>query len=306
MFSVRPARLAAPLTAGSEVPSLADLGLGWLEAEVTRWQLVRTQSWFFEVAAIFAAGRDRWGEVGLLFGSTAEGVLMAATSEVEITLLREHINQNAGTGGSPGAWLGLRFFAESQGQMTLSAGQRFANMLARSLMADPSYPWPVLGAPALKKPALAQAFPPFSDERQHWLTMWDLPDLLTIAKRSPHQSLRSMAESLSDLRASKSWKDLEDQRGKDFHRAREESPVVSRGERRSAWVGDTLNVGPPADADLARAQEDVGGIAATSRAALEELGRHMAPFRENFLRSMSDVSGGTIGYEDDRLKITPS
>ncbi len=304
-MSVRPIRLAVPLTAGRELPSLADLGLGWLAAEVTEWQRVRAQSWFLEVAAIFAAGKDRWSEVGLLFGSTAEGVLMAATAEVVITLLREYINQNAATGGAPGAWLGLRFFAESQGQMTLSAGHRLTNMLARSLMADPLYPWPQPGAQALRKPAISNAFPPFSDERQHWLAMWDLPDLLIIAKRSPHESMRTMAEIVSDLRASKPWKDLDDQRGKDFHRAREESPVVSRGERRSAWVGETLNVGPPSDADLVKAREDVERIAATSRAALEELGRHMAPFRESLFQSMAEVSGGSVGFEEDRLKITP-
>ena len=38
VVGVHPSRLAGPLTAGREVPDLADLGLGWLEAEVTQWK----------------------------------------------------------------------------------------------------------------------------------------------------------------------------------------------------------------------------------------------------------------------------
>jgi hypothetical protein len=302
IFSVRPARLAAPVAPGKNVPSLADVGLGWLEEEIVQWQLVRAQSWFYEVAGIQAAGKDRWSELGLLFGSTAEGVLMAATAEVEIALLRELISEN----GPRGAWLGLRFFAESQGQMTLSAGHRLVNMVARSLMADPSYPWPTPGARSLRRKDLERPFPTFSDERQHWLGTWDVDDLLVIADRCPHESLRLMARLVDGLRATDQWRDLDNQRAKDFHRAREESAIVSRGERRSAWLGDTLNVGPPADADPRRAEKDAERSAKIARAALEKLGRCLIPFRDNFFRSMSEVSRGSVRLENDHLRFSPS
>jgi hypothetical protein len=302
IFSVRPARLAAPLLSGNEAPSLADVGLGWLEAEIIEWQLVRAQSWFYEIAAIQAAEKDRWSELGLLFGSSAEGVLMAATAEVEIVLLRQFVNESGSAGGPSGAWLGLRFFAESQGQMTLSAGHRLVNMVARALMADPSYPWPAASSAPLRKRILDRPFPPYSDERSHWLGMEDIDELVAIANRCPHQSLRTMAAIVGDLRATDQWKRLDEQRGKDFHRAREESPVVSRGERRTAWVGNALNVGPPRDADPKRAEEDVERIAAISRAALEDLGRRLAPFRDSFFQSMNDVSGGSVRLENDSYK----
>jgi hypothetical protein len=130
--------------------------------------------------------------------------------------------------------------------------------------------------------------------------MEDIDELVAIANRCPHQSLRTMAAIVGDLRATDQWKRLDEQRGNDFHRAREESPVVSRGERRTAWVGNRLNVGPPRDADPKRVQEDVVRIAGISRAALEALGRRLAPFREGFFQSMSDVSGGSVRLENDR------
>jgi hypothetical protein len=63
--------------------------------------------------------------------------------------------------------------------------------------------------------------------------------------------------------------------------------------------------GPPENADLTIAQKEGERIDTISRAALKQLGRRMAPFRESFFQSMADISGGSVRLEDDRLKITP-
>src|SRR5260370_32662138 len=105
IFSVRPARLAAPLLPGYNIPTLAELGIKFLEEELLEWQLVGTQAWFFEVAAIQVTEKDRWSELALLFGSTAEGMLLAATAEVEIALLRGLADHEV----ARGVWLAMRF-----------------------------------------------------------------------------------------------------------------------------------------------------------------------------------------------------
>jgi hypothetical protein len=288
-------------------PTLADLGLAELDDELLMWEQLRTGGqWFWELAAAFGSAhqRDRWREIALLFGSTAEAVRIAVTATVEIALLRSAMANRDLTSSY---WLGVRFFAESQGQLTLGAGHRLANIVVRALMLDEAYPWSAVVPNMLRTPFL-----PFSDRKEHWVGMSAISHLTNVASAAAFPSVSTMAAIVRQLSLDVRWRRLEDQRGRDFHRAREESPVVARSPRSSAWSvdsgGTTLGLGPPAMPDPAIAEHAINEIAAISAAGLAALADQLQPFRLAWMTAIGEVSGGRLSFnpDDDRFHISSS
>ena len=223
--SVRLPRLSAPRAVGSD-PTFEELRLGPLEEECLAWHFDRTGSTMWELNARAGSDHDAWREIPILMGSSAESALLACSAEVEIECLRRAMTARE----LPEPYgLAQRFFAEAQAQQILGCGHRLANIAVRMLMRAPDYSsWgQPIGCPA--------PFTPFSDERRDWVSMSRMHDYLKAAQRSPHRSLDRLTALVIDINESTEWKALDNRRGKDFHRARDESPFVAGASRVSVW-----------------------------------------------------------------------
>ncbi|HZK73652.1 MAG TPA: hypothetical protein VFD88_06600, partial [Clostridia bacterium] len=189
----------------------------------------------------------------------------------------------------------VRFFAEAQGQMLLGCGHRLANIGVRVMMLANGYPWG-------KSVPRSKPFPPNSDNRKDWIFMRDLGKYRAAATASGHAGLERLIDVVVDLDATPEWCALNDERGRDFHRAREESPFVAGARRVSVWKIATLTPSVTQasleddDEDATPAEikawtEKLGG---TSRAVMLGLPTAMAAFASALSAAMTEITGGTF------------
>jgi hypothetical protein len=304
--SVRLRRLAGSLPSES-IPTFDDLGLVPLVAEASLWQHLRAGGWFWEVIA--AAGgtadqHDRWREIALLMGSAAESVLLSAGCEVEIEILRRALAAES----LPNQYvLAQRFFAESEGTQVLAFGHRLANLFLRALMLDSSYPF---GAVCPKRFGIR--FPVLSDERACWIALSELPSLELVVEAAPHESLRRLFAPVLELLQRAEWRQLDERRAADFHRWRDETPLVAGAERSPLWRHDpikrtrTLEIVAIKTPEPAAAASVVNDIISISRSALDLMEPTMRRFRETWMEVMSDLSGGKFSWVEEGGTVRPT
>ena len=287
--SLRLPRLSAPRTAD---PTFDELGLAPLADECERWQLQRAGSLFWELNVRAGGHPDTWREVPILMGSCAESALLAATAEVEI----ERLRRATAAEELPKQYaLAERFFAEAQGHQILGCGHRLANIAVRTLMLAQGYPWgePV-GSPA--------PIPAFSDQKEDWVSMSLMPSYRKAAALSPYRSLDQLTTVVIDICGSTQWRALDDRRGKDFHRGREESPFVAGASRVTAWRSDgTTRILEPRD-DMPTPEavdlwlKDLGK---ESHDALLKLAGWIVSFRKALYAAVSEITNGTFQVGDE-------
>lgn len=291
-LSVRPRRLSAPVDSSARLPSYAKLGLQPLIDEALRWQLERSGAMFFElgVASPAHTGRDRFHELGGLFGSTAEVVILAAAAEVEIALLRSaiesgHLRREYG--------MCQRFYADAICNSIVSAANRMLNMGFRIAMIHPDYPWGV----AVKPRSARTPFPPFSENRRDWVDLGATAAFRDVVSASKHRALIRLHGAIDRMVRDPAWVAVDDQRGEDHHRWRFESPYVAGLNRRSAWVeGDGfVSISGP-EHDYTDANNIVNEVCTTAHCGLLRLKRAMHEFHDAFQASVPIVSQGSVGY----------
>ncbi len=290
--ALRLPRLSAPRAPGDD-PTFADLGLAALAKECRYWQLGRDGGTFWELNAGTSAGhRDSWREIPVLMGSVAEAALLAGSAEVEIECLRRAVD--VGT-LPPEYGLSVRFFAEAQGQMLLGCGHRLANIGVRVMMLANGYPWG-------KDVPRSTPFPPNSDNRKDWILMRDLRKYRAAAPASGHAGLERLIDVVLNLEATPEWRALNDERGRDFHRAREESPFVAGARRVSVWKIAALSPSVT-QASLEYSDENATPAEITAwtdqlgiapRAVMLGLPTAMAAFMSALAAAMTEITGGTF------------
>jgi hypothetical protein len=252
--------------------------------------LQRAGSLFWELNVRGGGHPDTWREIPILMGSCAESALLAGSAEVEIECLKRAMT----AGDLPKEYgLAQRFFAEGQAHQILGCGHRLANIAVRTLMLAKDYPW---------GEALPVAIPAFSDGRDDWVSMSDMPTYRRAAVRSPYRSLDRLTTVVIDIFGSTQWQALDDRRGKDFHRAREESPFVAGASRVTAWrtEGATRILEPRDDMPtLAAVDLWLTGLGKESRDVLVKLADWLKAFREALYAAVSEITDGTfqVGVE---------
>jgi hypothetical protein len=284
--SLRLPRLSAPRAVGSD-PTFEELGLASLADECRAWQLQRAGSLFWELNVTAGSHPDAWREIPILMGSCAESALLAGSAEVEIECLRRAI---AAAELPKEYGLAQRFFAEAQAQQILGCGHRLANIAVRTLMRGPRYPWD-------EKVDCSAPIPAFSDHREDWIAMSEMPSYRRAAVRSPYRSLDRLTMVVIEIFGSSQWQTLDDRRGNDFHRAREESPFVAGASRVTAWRTDgTTRILEPRD-DMPTPEavdlwlKDLGK---ESHEALLKLADWLKSFRETLYAAVSEITDGTF------------
>jgi hypothetical protein len=230
-----------------------------------------------------------WREIPMLMGSCAESALLAASAEVEIECLRRAM----ATGDLPKEFgLAQRFFAEAQANQILGVGHKMANIAVRTLMLAPDYPWDGAGRASL---------PAFSNHPGDWVSMSQMKDYRKAAAKSPYGSLVGLTTIVVNILGTGQWKDLEERRGSDFHRSREESPFVTGASRTSPWRsldGTTVILEPrldmPTCEEVDRWLADLGK---ESHAALLKLAVWLRSFREALYASVPEITDGKFRIE---------
>lgn len=283
--AVRLPRLTAPRPVNAPPPTFADLGMTQLHKVCKSWQFERAGSTFWELNI---RGRpDSWREIPVLMGSTAESALLAGTACVEVECLRQAI----AAGDLPREYgLAQRFFAEAQGHLILGCGHRLANIALRVMMLARGYPWGV-GV------RLRQPITPFSDNRDDWVAMAEMPDFRRAAIASPYRSLDRLTSVVIDLAGSRQWSLLDRQRASEFHRGRQESPFVSGARQSSVWVvqGQTRTLEPLDDVPSAvEVDHWLADLGKESIAALAVLPRFMRKFHAALADAMEEITDGTF------------
>jgi hypothetical protein len=287
VLSVRLSRLSAPPTIAA--PTVDELGLTELEDECEHWELQRGSSDMWELNTRHDQPADTWRVLPRLMGSITESALLACTAQVEIECFRRGIADGS---LPPAAGLAQRFFAEGQAQLILGVGHRLANITLRMMMLAPGYPW---GEQVARREHLADPAPPLSEDRKHWIGMAELARFRKVAEASPYRTLERIVDEVVAISGSPTWVALDEQRGKDFHRVRHESPFVIGSSRASSWTSDgttrTFSGGvvmPTAD-EVARWQADLGQ---ESHDALLALAGWLREFRGALSAAVTDITGG--------------
>lgn len=115
-----------------------------------------------------------------------------------------------------------------------------------------------------------------------------------------------------ELQARPEWRALEERRAIDFHRWRDETPLVIGTERKSLWRHDpiertrTLHLIANTTPEPAVAASAVSDITAVTQTAINLLEPLMRQFRTTWMSAMSDLSGGTFSWVEDGPSITPT
>lgn len=214
-------------------PSYAELGLDQIWPLIKQCSRLRDEAnrMLVDPDASIPLAEDRWRQIGGLFGSVGESLGIAAACEVEVK--RNEIARAAEE--LPAAFMiSHRFFAESEGQLALSVGHRLANLVARivALRSD----WrESLANDRVLGPVFAN---PLADARPSWLSLTGRAahQLAGLSDGSGHRSVGKLTAALVNLVDSPEWRNLDAQRGADFHRWRLESSVMLGVDERSGFV----------------------------------------------------------------------
>jgi hypothetical protein len=287
--SITLARLAYSASGLEGLPSYEELGLADLVEAGRQWQLLRADASTWEWNAAFAGRPEAWREIGLLMGSVGESVMLAAAAQTEIEALRGAVR----AGAIPHSCvLALRFFAEGQSHLLISVSHRLTNIALRGLMLAKGYPWSTTDR---RVPAVPAA--PYSPEKKDWIQFSLSPVLVELAEGSGIPSLTALAATVSSLASDPAWQELQHHRDEDFHRAREESPLVFDSRRAPVWreTGPgqrTLSMSwrPDPSADEALAWAD--SICSVPQQAMKALAPLLSRFADTWADCMHDLSDG--------------
>jgi hypothetical protein len=295
--SIRLRRLAAETGPSAALPTFDELGLSRLLTECVAWQRYRAGGWFWELNAMSGGRYDCWREIPLLMGSVAESALLACSAEVEIECLRRAMKK----GDLPIQFgLSLRFYAEGQGHQLLGAGHRLANIAVRTLMLAKDYPWGKVA------PGIADPFPPYSESREHWISLSRIDKVEQVAAASPHATLKRLVAVVVALAKSTDWQALEELRGKYCHRSRDEGPFVIGARQHMVWATDEtthtrkIEFGGEVAPSTTEVWQWLDRVCSIHRRALQTLPTTLASFRQNLDTAMTELTDGnfTIAYEE--------
>lgn len=213
-------------------PTFEELGLGDVWDLVKRCAALRAMAnqGLTDPHPGVPLAEDRWRQIGGLFGSISESISLAAACEIEVELNRRSVEDGS---IPPAMIMAGRFFSESQGQTVLGIGHRLANVAVRVL----ALRWrDEVQTPALR----GAANDPWANDRDSWVSLNPriARSLSEAAARIPHQSIHDLAAAISSLQASDEWRNLDDQRGEDFHRWRRETSVLAGVDATSGNVSE--------------------------------------------------------------------
>lgn len=285
--AVVPARLAvAPLRA---LPALvSDQAHERVRNQALLWQQVAGHATFWEMAAREADEGVAYALAGQM-ASAGEQLALAYAAGVEVALWKE--SQEV-TDVEIGREMGMRAMAEAQSLFVIGTGHALVNVTVRALSLRQDLN-AMLITTFFAKDAVA-AFDPFSSDRSDWLSM-NKPTckkLRKVAKLSESAEIVDLVKPVVSYGLGRTWNELVERRGEDFHRWRPQSHGIQGVPRRSPWQHDatsrSLGIGTPIYND---AKGLAQGVAQLSDQAMLELADAMEAFYDTWPGASNALGG---------------
>ncbi len=192
-------------------------------------------------------GKSPWRYIASMCGSQSESLSVAIAAKVEIEYLTLAIqNDDLPSGMS----LGQRFFAESLAQKVIELAHRSFNIGYRTLALNSQIQQVLLNQcssknkcsskPCASDPDECIRLKLFTTDRRSWQNFQEgnAQRLVDAARETDHPSILAIAETLHKFAQSDSWKQVEEQRGQDFHRLRLESSELAGVDQSTGWHQD--------------------------------------------------------------------
>lgn len=309
--------LAAHGAEGVSAPTHAELKLGGVLVVAARCADLRSQGNRLRVLANppVALADDPWREIFGIAGSIGESLMLAAGCEVEAEWLRR---ARAAHALPDQMMLGQRFFSESEAQLALGIGHRLFNLVLRAVAVDRELRAKMLESRDLKQ--WAEAHRPRVDTYAAWesLNKSRARALRRVVAGFPHPSVRSLVAVPACLAVSAAWRDLDETRGREFHRWRVESSVVAGLDATSGYTRDVVGAGgepvghrltsaPVRYSEADGREEAVASVARSALLAvaasvdrvLVTLGRAVEPLSKGHLISADGSFGTRLGFDWD-------
>ena len=127
--------------------------------------------------------------------------------------------------------------------------------------------------------------------------MSEMDDYRKAATRSPYRSLDHLTTVVVEISGSEQWRNLEERRGKDFHRGRDESPFVAGASRETAWRTEgTTRIFEPRDDTPTPEAVDLwlNELGKEPHDALLKIAGWLRSFREALYASVLEITDGTF------------
>ncbi len=281
-LAVAPGRPLPESVSDDDHKLVADLAL--------EWQQTAGQAVFWEMgAAVRGTGEGRVYALAGQMASVGEQLALAHASAIEVALWRD---ARAKSEPDPAHEMSMRGMAEAQCLFVMGTGHAFANVVVRALALDPS-----LRAELSKKFGRGRSSPtfgPFSQDRADWvsLNVDTCERIAGVAESSGAKDVIQLAESIVHFGTARTWKDLVERRGTDFHRWRPQTHGIEGVPRISPWKreGNTrrLELEHPSYEDAQGLADETARLASD---AMIDLAFSMRTFMERWPPASNHLGG---------------
>ncbi len=292
--AVVPARLAeAPIR---DLPAfVSDDAHERVRDQALLWQQIAGHATFWEMAAQEADEGVAYALAGQM-ASAGEQLALAYAAGVEVALWNE---VQAGGDSEIGREMGMRAMAEAQSLFVIGTGHALVNVAVRALSLRQDLKT-LLIETIFGKDAV-RTFDPFSSDRSDWLPMngSTCRKLRKVAKLSDSSEIVHLIESVTAYGLGRTWTELVERRGEDFHRWRPQTHGIQGVPRRSPWRHDdtsrSLDIGTPIYDEARGLAHDVARV---SDQAMLELACAMEAFYAAWPAASNSLGGPS--YEVSR------
>jgi len=263
----------------------ADQQVAAIAEQALRWQQTAGNATFWEMGAI-AHGTER-NRVYALAGQMAaagEQLGLAQAAAGDVTIWRDARKDPA----DPEHEMCMRGMAEAQTLFIMGTGHALANVAVRALALKPKL------RDVLVAKFGSNGFEPFSQDRCDWVSLnpKTCRKIRDVAQLSEKPEVTRLVEPIVDFASRKSWKELWDQRGEDFHRWRLQTHGIEGVPRGTPWTrkGNSwaLNIGHPSYEEAQGLADRVAGLA---DAALLDIALAMETFLDRWPAASGPLGG---------------
>jgi len=281
--AVVPRRLAVDRE-GADLPGLVeDSDHKRVVKQALDWQMAAGQASFWEMGAhLQGIERDRVYALTGQMASAGEQLSLAYAAGCEGALWRDSRKEDS---PDPVDEMCIRGMGEAQCLFVVGTGHALANVAVRALAVDPTRR--VELGERLGRRSSLPSFDPFSNAKEDYVSMnrETCKAIESVATASGDPELSGLVLPVVEFGRGKSWRDLDERRGEDFHRWRPQTDGIAGVPRSTPWSGDDgvgmLTIGHPVYDDARGLAEETSRIATAAMldvaSAMEEFGDKWVP-----------------------------
>ncbi len=289
LVAVAPMRLAAA-PEGPLPQSVRNGDHELVVEQALEWQQTAGHAEFWEMgAAAQGADEDRVYALAGRIASAGEQLALAHAGAVEVALWQELRGDSK---PDPAHEVSMRGMAEAQCLFVMGTGHALANVAVRALALNPSLRSELVKE--FQRGGSSPTFAPFSRDRIDWVTLnaGTCKTVRAVAQSCGTQEVIWLIEPVVQFEAGRSWRDLEERRGEDFHRWRPQTHGIDGVPRSSPWSRDgrtrALGLGHSTYEEARGLADEAARLASE---AMIDLARSMKTFLQRWPAASKDLGG---------------